>query len=644
MATMLNPNAIPDGSITQEKIDSSVLAAKQDTLTAGENITIVGNVISSSVSEVVDRIVNAGYVFAGVATPATDPGTPEAKVFYIANGKGTYANFGGLEVTEDEVIVLKYDTAWHKEATGIASKEKLTELESEIYLDIEGKTTTDNLIPTQYNNGQYGYEDLNQVLPIGAKLTSVTLYSSGTANTRNSILKIYDANRTLVKDIVLGVIGTSNTEFTLEEEVIVQEGYHYCIAYMGMEYIRGYKGTRFPQGNNGEPFYDDYWMGWTFKYITQLAISSRIYNLEEKVQGIEEQIWVSAKPTIEWVDGFLVNSDNKIRAWGGADRVTKPIRLIKGQSVTITTNGDGNFYFKPIAKVPSDFQIVVGATITEALASKTTGDTIETFTYTATEECYIILCGYNDANLVVSIDNVIVSRFDLLQEQIDAYNPLYGKKLSVDGDSICYGAGYVGGYAKIIGEQNNMIVQNLGVAGGTLASGTGKHIISSSMMNLNDDADYIIIEGGVNDSGNSVALGVITSGFNDTLDTTTFYGAIETICKQLTKKFKGKKYGFLIPHGMSKPMGANWGSSEYGSFNDAVHIACAKWGVPLLDLSKEIPPFEFLRKSNDADFIALADEYTADTLSTGHGDGWHPNEAGYRKYYVPRIEVWLKTS
>lgn len=48
MATMLNPGAIPNGSITQEKIDSSVLAGKQDTLTAGENITIVGNVISST--------------------------------------------------------------------------------------------------------------------------------------------------------------------------------------------------------------------------------------------------------------------------------------------------------------------------------------------------------------------------------------------------------------------------------------------------------------------------------------------------------------------------------------------------------------------------------------------------------------------
>ena len=48
MATMLNPNAIPDGSITRQKIESSVLEGKQDTLIAGDNITIVGNVISST--------------------------------------------------------------------------------------------------------------------------------------------------------------------------------------------------------------------------------------------------------------------------------------------------------------------------------------------------------------------------------------------------------------------------------------------------------------------------------------------------------------------------------------------------------------------------------------------------------------------
>ena len=75
---------------------------------------------------------NPGYQFMGVATPETNPGTPDQKVFYIANGKSTYPTFGGIEVTEDEVVILYYDTAWHKLPTGIASQEKLTELESKV--------------------------------------------------------------------------------------------------------------------------------------------------------------------------------------------------------------------------------------------------------------------------------------------------------------------------------------------------------------------------------------------------------------------------------------------------------------------------------------------------------------------------------
>lgn len=80
----------------------------------------------------VTELVKKTSTFAGIATPTTDPGTPKAKVFYIANGKGTYDNFGGIDVTEDDVVILYYDTAWHKVATGIASQEKLTELESKI--------------------------------------------------------------------------------------------------------------------------------------------------------------------------------------------------------------------------------------------------------------------------------------------------------------------------------------------------------------------------------------------------------------------------------------------------------------------------------------------------------------------------------
>ena len=229
-----------------------------------------------------------------------------------------------------------------------------------------------------------------------------------------------------------------------------------------------------------------------------------------------------------------------------------------------------------------------------------------------------------------------------LSEKIDEIasgedtNPLKGKKLCVDGDSICYGAGYVGGYAKIIGENNNMTVQNLGVGGGTLASGTGKHIINESMMNLAEDGDYYIIEGGVNDSSNGVTIGNFTAGYNNTLSPNTFYGAVEKICKQMNVKFKGKKYGFLIPHQMSAPMMPSWDSNK-GQFHDAMIKCFEKWGIPYLDLSTCVPPFASFATSGNADLVALNTEYTS------NGDGWHPNEAGYKKYYVPKIEAWLKT-
>ena len=81
----------------------------------------------------IEQLLQEGYTFMDVATPDTNPGTPDQKVFYIANGKGKYEKFGGLEVTEDEVVLLIFDTSWHKTLTGIASQAKLTEL--------EGKTT-----------------------------------------------------------------------------------------------------------------------------------------------------------------------------------------------------------------------------------------------------------------------------------------------------------------------------------------------------------------------------------------------------------------------------------------------------------------------------------------------------------------------
>ena len=50
-----------------------------------------------------------GYLFMGMAVPATNPGTPDQNVFYVASTAGTYTNFGGLAVADGEVAILRYN-------------------------------------------------------------------------------------------------------------------------------------------------------------------------------------------------------------------------------------------------------------------------------------------------------------------------------------------------------------------------------------------------------------------------------------------------------------------------------------------------------------------------------------------------------
>ena len=96
-----------------------------------ENGAVTTGKLEPSIQSLIKNI-SKNASFAGIATPSTNPGTPDGPVFYIANGKGTYTNFGGIDVTEDEVVILYYDTIWHKNATGIASNDKLTDLNSKI--------------------------------------------------------------------------------------------------------------------------------------------------------------------------------------------------------------------------------------------------------------------------------------------------------------------------------------------------------------------------------------------------------------------------------------------------------------------------------------------------------------------------------
>lgn len=126
----------------------------------------------------------AGYQFIGVATP-TNPGsnqTPDYKCFYLATTPGTYTNLGGLVVADGEVAILKYDSSWTKEVTGIATAAQLNQLAQELgkyYLGIDldntslsnSTTDTDYIFVTRNN----GNKHINKIKFV-AKTGTINIY------------------------------------------------------------------------------------------------------------------------------------------------------------------------------------------------------------------------------------------------------------------------------------------------------------------------------------------------------------------------------------------------------------------------------------------------------------------------------------
>lgn len=90
-------------SALKQTIDSNV---KQN---GAQQIT--GPVLNSVLNQIVSSI-GANATFAGIATPDTDPGTPDQNVFYFATEPGTYVNFGGKEVKAGITLLTNQSGKW----------------------------------------------------------------------------------------------------------------------------------------------------------------------------------------------------------------------------------------------------------------------------------------------------------------------------------------------------------------------------------------------------------------------------------------------------------------------------------------------------------------------------------------------------
>lgn len=157
------------------------------------NEEITGPILNSVLNAMVDSL--AGFHYSGIATPATDPGTPDSNVFYLASEAGTYTNFGGLAVAEGEVAILKYNGTWTKEVTGAATAAEVSQLAQkvnglpEVAFQKSDYTLQPGLITGGVfrSNSVYGTKNKHVLIPMTANRGRTIRFATVAGHYSNSI-------------------------------------------------------------------------------------------------------------------------------------------------------------------------------------------------------------------------------------------------------------------------------------------------------------------------------------------------------------------------------------------------------------------------------------------------------------------------
>lgn len=100
---------------------SDLKAAVAKVIKTNGNQEITGAVLQNALNNIISNV-GENASFAGVATPSTNPGTPDGPVFYFASEAGIYSNFGGLELKGLSVIIYN-DSKWAAISLDVGSKD-----------------------------------------------------------------------------------------------------------------------------------------------------------------------------------------------------------------------------------------------------------------------------------------------------------------------------------------------------------------------------------------------------------------------------------------------------------------------------------------------------------------------------------------
>jgi hypothetical protein len=132
-----------------------------------------------------NELKTAGYIYKGVATPSTNPGTPTDRVAYLASEPGTYTNFGGIVIASGLYSLTYAGGTWTgtqmqagsdievvqttgQSTSDVMSQKAVTDELVDIGKECEDKTTYDT--EAVYGNWQSNTGAISTKKPIRAHL------------------------------------------------------------------------------------------------------------------------------------------------------------------------------------------------------------------------------------------------------------------------------------------------------------------------------------------------------------------------------------------------------------------------------------------------------------------------------------------
>jgi len=162
---------------------ATLKAAIQAAIKQNGNNEITGALLQAQLLSMINSLGVVGYQFMGVATPATNPGTPDPNVYYIAATRGTYTYFGNIIIQPGEIAVLTYNGTW--------TKQDVTDILGYIgngtrVIDVipgSGHSSNSDKVPVKITTGEKFYVSADMISGMLSGIAVFVRYAGASSNT-----------------------------------------------------------------------------------------------------------------------------------------------------------------------------------------------------------------------------------------------------------------------------------------------------------------------------------------------------------------------------------------------------------------------------------------------------------------------------